>query len=258
MQDSDFDAQQRNNDRFYQALGESNANNRDGYNTGLNLDNTTGTLTDYSDWRSPQAHAFDAIYGTPAGTTLGQLGQIGGSMAGGFAHFAYDSGTDLVGLALTGAYLYSNPAGGISGLLSGSTPGGQFATGAQSRADDYVSSFGSGSFTGGFGNEDIKSSLEIVSFAIGLVSAGGVNAGNKVVKLGDDLPNNLTAAERSASFQGSAPYEGIDSLKNIELSEGKRIAHVTFSENGRPVSEYFTTESAIRRATLQDGSIGAN
>jgi hypothetical protein len=33
---------------------------------------------------------------------------------------------------------------------------------------------------------------------------------------------------------------------------------VTFREDGRPVSEYFTTESAIRRATLPDGAIDAN
>lgn len=47
-------------------------------------------------------------------------------------------------------------------------------------------------------------------------------------------------------------------MRNIQLSGGKRIAHVTFREDGRPISEYFTTESAIRRATLPNGSIDAN
>jgi hypothetical protein len=42
------------------------------------------------------------------------------------------------------------------------------------------------------------------------------------------------------------------------LSEGKRIAHITFRNDGVPVSEYFTTESAIRRVTLPDGTIDAN
>ncbi|MCC8442379.1 hypothetical protein LN449_07625 [Xanthomonas cannabis] len=69
---------------------------------------------------------------------------------------------------------------------------------------------------------------------------------------------SLTAAERSAKFQGSPPYDYVDNLKNIQLGQGKKIAHITFREDGTPISEYFTTESAIRRATLPDGSIDAN
>ena len=81
--------------------------------------------------------------------------------------------------------------------------------------------------------------------------AGGVGEPSTEVRA-------LTAAERSANYQGVAPYKGVDRLRNIQLNEGKRVAHVTFREDGRPISEYFTTESAIRRATLPDGSIDAN
>ncbi|MCF6237780.1 MAG: hypothetical protein L3J79_03035 [Candidatus Marinimicrobia bacterium] len=67
-----------------------------------------------------------------------------------------------------------------------------------------------------------------------------------------------SAAERSASYQGTAPYEGIDPLKNIRLNKGTSVAQVTFREDGRAASEYFTTPSAIKRATDVDGVVDAN
>jgi RHS repeat-associated protein len=67
----------------------------------------------------------------------------------------------------------------------------------------------------------------------------------------------ISAAERSASFQGTPPYFNIDYLKNIRLKRGTVLGHVTFRKDGIPVSEYFTTVSAIRRATRK-GHIDGN
>jgi Pre-toxin domain with VENN motif len=76
--------------------------------------------------------------------------------------------------------------------------------------------------------------------------------------VGENTTSGITAAERSASFQGVTPYDGVDTMRNIGLQEGVRVANVTFRTDGIPVSEYFTTESAIRRTILPDGNIDAN
>lgn len=78
------------------------------------------------------------------------------------------------------------------------------------------------------------------------------------VKIATIPPKRKTAAERSSAFQGQEPYPGKDALKNIELKSGKRVVQITFSKDGRPISEYFTTESAVRRSTLPDGNVDAN
>lgn len=153
------------------------------------------------------------------------------------------------------------PAGAGITELSAS----EFDAGLDKVFGDYTHTEGLGvalSLSGTTHQGDVSPDIELLKGA-GIVSLEILAAklGGKVLDKADDVrtdPGSLTAAERSASFQGEYPYEGIDSLRNIELSEGKRIAHVTFREDGRPISEYFTTESAIRRSTLADGTIDAN
>ncbi|HEX9391844.1 MAG TPA: hypothetical protein VF928_11085 [Usitatibacteraceae bacterium] len=47
-------------------------------------------------------------------------------------------------------------------------------------------------------------------------------------------------------------------MRPIALQQGKILAQVVFEADSGPAGGYFTTPSAIRRATLADGSIDAN
>ncbi len=66
-----------------------------------------------------------------------------------------------------------------------------------------------------------------------------------------------TAAEKSASYQGSDPYFGIDTLENIELKKGSQLAHVTWKDNGGIAGNYFTTPEALEVARAKDGLVSS-
>ena len=75
-----------------------------------------------------------------------------------------------------------------------------------------------------------------------------------------EVPDNSTgnAADLARNWQTQFPYVGQDPMRPIALSEGKILAQVVFDADVGPAGSYFTTPSAIKRATLSDGSIDAN
>ncbi len=70
--------------------------------------------------------------------------------------------------------------------------------------------------------------------------------------------NSGNAVNLAKSWQTQFPYVGQDPMTPIALPEGKILAQVVFDADAGPAGSYFTTPSAIRRATLPDGSIDAN
>lgn len=66
-----------------------------------------------------------------------------------------------------------------------------------------------------------------------------------------------TAAEESASYQGTDPYFGVDKLENIELKKGDKIVHITYKHDGGIAGNYFTTLEALESARAKDGLVSA-
>jgi hypothetical protein len=75
---------------------------------------------------------------------------------------------------------------------------------------------------------------------------------------GDIAPNTGNAVELAGNWQTKFPYVGQDPMRPIALGEGRVLAQVVFEPGHGPAGNYFTTPSAIRRATQPDGSIDAN
>ncbi|WP_249126908.1 RHS repeat-associated core domain-containing protein, partial [Aeromonas popoffii] len=67
----------------------------------------------------------------------------------------------------------------------------------------------------------------------------------------------ITAAEQSASYQGSDPYFGVDKLENISLLKGERLAHITWKEQGGITGNYFTTPDAVEASRAKDGIVSS-
>lgn len=202
--DSDLDAQFKNDNLFYQAQGESNANYRDGYNTGADFTDGIDSLNDYTAWRSPQVSAFDATYGAPGNSTLGELGNIGGMIGGGLAHLAFDTTTDTIGMGITSAHFYIDPIGAGKDLLNGNTLGGQFSIGTQNWIDSAINNTGANPFAGGFGNEQMKDGFEI-GFGAASLGMGGIGAGIKgggKVDDGVSVTTNLSRPDWYNSVSG--------------------------------------------------------
>jgi len=68
---------------------------------------------------------------------------------------------------------------------------------------------------------------------------------------------SCTAAEQSASYQGSDPYFGVDRLDNIALPKGTRVAHITWRDTGGITGNYFTTLDAVASARSVDGLVSS-
>ncbi|MBN3493469.1 hypothetical protein [Vibrio neptunius] len=66
------------------------------------------------------------------------------------------------------------------------------------------------------------------------------------------------AVEQAQSWQTQFPYIGQDPMKPVTLKKDKVLVQVVFDADAGAAGSYFTTPSAVERATLPDGSIDAN
>lgn len=68
---------------------------------------------------------------------------------------------------------------------------------------------------------------------------------------------SCTAAQKSASYQGSDPYFGVDRLTDIALPKGTKVAHITWKDKGGITGNYFTTLDAVASARSVDGRVSS-
>src|SRR5690606_23380583 len=121
QEDYALDLQRTSDDRFYAAMGDSNQIFSD-----LNAASVVGdpdTYEAYNAWRAPQREAYEAVFGPISDTTLGQVGQIGASVAGAMGHSLFDGVTDTLAMGID----YGLPGAGLANYaltsLTGTTPG---------------------------------------------------------------------------------------------------------------------------------------
>lgn len=101
--------------------------------------------------------------------------------------------------------------------------------------------------------------------AYGIARLGDTSL-NSIAKVGDSVKGTTqgekiavgNAVELAQSWQTQFPYIGQDPMKSITLKKDKILVQVVFDADDGPAGSYFTTPSAIERATLDDGSIDAN
>ena len=109
---------------------------------------------------------------------------------------------------------------------------------------------------GGSGEPLSKVGGDSGTMLVGDVAEGNIST-TQVVNVVPDS-NTGNAVDLARSWQTQFPYVGQDPMRPITLPEGKVLAQVVFDADAGPAGSYFTTPSAVRRATLADGSIDAN
>lgn len=157
--------------------------------------------------------------------------------------------------------------GRFIGMSIGALEGELSPMGYRQNVSEYWQSWGDDiSLVGGLAAEAISGNPESAAHlfpAVVAVSVGGSKLANDVLQLRAAkavVPVSITgnAVDLARSWQTQFPYVGQDPMRPITLPEGKVLAQVVFDADAGPAGSYFTTPSAVRRATLADGSIDAN
>jgi hypothetical protein len=98
--------------------------------------------------------------------------------------------------------------------------------------------------------------FEVLASGGSLIIGRGIRGG--LASGAGRVANSGNAADLARGFQTKFPYVNQDPMRPIALRDGKVLAQVVFEPGVGPSGSYFTTPSAIRRATRPDGSIDAN
>lgn len=244
-------------------------------NAGIEIDQFLGEVVDpdlfnysKSDWVGDQINKYDEAWMRVGGVV----------QAGGGAVMMYGG----MGLTIAGGISCAPSAGlGCFVMVGG---GGMTYLGHAEAEEGFTRAFSD--YESQIGNQvlasfSVDSHMGDSSALVDALKRGGIFAGEMAVgRLGgrylglkideykqahsgasgyeDVVPNSGNAVELANGWQTKFPYIGQDPMRPVALQDGKLLAQVVFEADAMPGGSYFTTPSAIRRATLADGSIDAN